>query len=597
MRAPYLYANRFDGREYDTRDIETIKDIIDYTTYEYPDRIMYMYKDVHKEPFKELSYGDFRERMDAMGTALIHMGLKNAKIAIVGNNSWRWALTYFTTVCGVGTVVPIDRNLKQDEIINLLNRAEVEMLFIAPRQFNDADRLFTDVPSLKYISLMQDQAYEDADERIMAQDEIIDKGRELLMQNDGSYTDAVVRPNDVASIIFTSGTTGLAKGVMLSHLNIASNVQNMSKYFHAPNKARALSILPMHHTYEMSCLTMTAIYQYATVVFCEGLKYLQDNFVEAKCSVMLGVPLIFESIHKKIFRQAEKSGEAEKLQKGLEFSKNFGLEKTPRVAKSLFKSVHKIFGNRLHCLIVGGAAIDPQVLIDFKAMGLPIIQGYGMTECSPIIALNPDRFSTDYAAGLPLPGTEIIIDEPDDEGTGEILVKSQSVMLGYYNDPVATAAAIDQDGWLHTGDLGYIDEDGWLYITGRKKNVIVTKGGKNIYPEEIEYYLLLEEDISEAMVYGKDGVAGDDTVVTVIVVPNVSRLNNNGYVGDEAIYKRIEEIVEEVNLKVPAYKKIRRIEVREEEFIKTTTLKIKRAEESNYQYKYDGKTYNKGHRY
>ena len=597
MRAPYFRVGRFDGREYETRDIETVKDIIDYTTYTYPDSIMYMYKDVHKEPFKELTYGDFRERMDAMGTALIHMGLKNAKIAIIGNNSWRWALSYFTTVCGVGTIVPIDRNLKQEEIINLLNRAEVEMLFVAPRQFNDADVLFKEIPTLRYIALMQDQAYDDPDDRIMTQDEIIDKGRELLMQNDGSYMDANVRPEDLSTIIFTSGTTGLAKGVMLSHYNIASNVQNMSKYFHAAKHARALSILPMHHTYEMTCLTMTAIYQVKTVVFCEGLKYLQDNFVEAKCTVMLGVPLIFESIHKKIFRQAEKSGEAENLQKGLDFAKKHKLGELPKVSKTLFKSVHKAWGNRLECFIAGGAAIDPQVMIDFKAMGLPIIQGYGMTECAPIIALNPDTCSTDYAAGLPLPGTELRIGDPDEDGNGEILVKSPSVMIGYYNDPEATAAAIDEDGWLHTGDLGYLDNEGWLYITGRKKNVIVTKGGKNIYPEEIEYYLLLEEEISEAMVYGKDGLAGDDTVVTAIIVPNHKELNNKGFVGDEAIFGRLDEIVENVNLKVPAYKKIRRVEVRKEEFVKTTTLKIKRAEQANYQYDYDSKTYNKGHRY
>ena len=588
---------RFDGKEYEVVEINSIKEIIDNTIYECDDRVAYMYKVSHKEPFRELKYGDFKELMDALGTRLIHMGLKGSKIAIIGENSYRYALTYFTTVCGVGVIVPIDRHLMQDEVKNLLIRADVEMIFADPAQLPKLRPLLDEVETLKNIVLMQEEAFNgDEDERVLSQDDLIDEGRELLVEQDGSYTDAYVDPESLATILFTSGTTGLAKGVMLSHKNFAKNVENMSKFFHAPKNTRALSILPMHHSYEMTCSIMTCFYQGKTIVFCEGLKYLQSNFQEAKCNVMLGVPLIFENIHRKIFKMAEKSGEAENLQKGLEFARKWNIKESKFLTRKLFKSIQDIFGKDLYCLIAGGAAIDPQVLVDFKTMGLPIIQGYGMTECAPIIALNPDRFSTDAAAGLPLPGTEIKIIDKDENGIGEVVCRSESVMMGYYKDPKATAETIDEDGWLHTGDYGFIDGDGWLYITGRKKNVIVTKGGKNIFPEEIELYLLMDEAISEVIVYGREDLA-DDVVCTALIVPSKVYMEENQLTTDEDMYDRIKLAVENANIKVPAYKRVRRIEIRDEEFIKTTTLKIKRFEKENYEYRLDSASFEEGRRF
>lgn len=586
----------FDGKEYKTEKIDTIKDFINLTSYDKPDRIAYMYKLSHSGDFRELSFGDFREMMDAMGTAMIHMGLKGANIAVIGGNSYRFALSYFTTVCGVGTVVPIDKNLMQDEVKNLLERAEVKLVFADGKQLEKVRPMLDELEHLEKIIVMQEEVFEDDDDRILSQDDVIAEGRQYLAQNDGSYIDAIVRGDDLATILFTSGTTGLAKGVMLSHRNFAKNVENMSKYFHCPKNSRVLSVLPIHHAYEMTCTIMTCFYQGATVVFCEGLKYLQSNFVEAKCNIMLGVPLVFENIHKKIFKQAEKMGEGEKLAKGLTFARRWGISDSKFITRKLFKSIQSIFGKNLYCLIAGGAAIDPEVIMDFKTMGLPIIQGYGMTECAPIIALNPDRFSTDRAAGLPLPGTEVDIFEPDENGIGEIICKSDSVMMGYYKDPETTAKTI-VDGWLHTGDYGYIDADGWVYITGRKKNVIVTKGGKNIFPEEIEYYLLLDEAISEAVVYGRDDLGKDDVVCTAIIYPNFEFMKKNGIVEDEDIFNRVKKTVEAANRKVPSYKKIRRIEIRDKEFIKTTTLKIKRFEKENFEYVMDSTTFDAGRRF
>lgn len=595
MRA-FINPMKFEDGIYQVRDASTIKDFVDYTCGEYPKRVAYMYKISHKENFRELTYGQFKDKMNALGTQLIHMGYKGSKIAVLGDNSYRYALTYFTTVCGVGTIVPIDKNLELDEMENLITRADVEVLFTDIKMVEKLKPLLDSSSMLKNIVVMHDAYYENDDERILSQDDLIDAGMELLAQNDYSYIDAVVDKDDVSTILFTSGTTGLAKGVMLTHGNLAANVVNMSKLFDIPKKGRVLSVLPMHHAYEMTCSVMTTFYQGATIVISEGLRYFQNNFVEAKCNVMLGVPLIFENVHKKIFKQAEKSGQAEVLQKGLELSKKLGLAKSKAVTKRLFKTIQAVFGKNLYCLIAGGAAIDPEVIENFRAMGLPIIQGYGMTENAPIIAVNPVKYCKPTSVGVAVPGTEVRIINSDEEGNGEIIVRGPSVMKGYYKDPENTADTI-VGGWLHTGDYGYIDEDGYIYITGRKKNVIITKTGKNIFPEEIEYYLMLEDDIAEVIVYGKEHLIEGDLVCTAIIYPEFNELKTKGITEDEDIYNRIRDIVDEVNAKVPLYKKIRRIEIRDKDFIKTTTLKIKRQESSNYEYKFDDKTFDENRRF
>lgn len=581
---------------YDVRPVSTLKEVVEYSIDKYPKRIAYMYKTSHKEPFRELTFRQFGDKMNALGTELIHMGFKGSKVAVIGDNSYRYALTYLTTVCGVGTIVPLDKNLEIDEIENLLTRADVEIIFTDIKLVEKIKPLLDKVEMLKYIAVMNDSYYDSSDERILSQDEIIDKGFDKLAEKDYSYIDAVVLPEDLSTILFTSGTTGLAKGVMLSHRNLATNTMNTSKMFAIPKKGRVLDVLPMHHAYEMLATVITCFYQGATVVICEGLKHLQTNFVEAECSVLLGVPLVFENVHKKIFRQAEKQGQLEALQKGIDLSKKLGLSKMKAVTKRLFKSIQGVFGKNLYCLIAGGAAINPDVIEDFRAMGIPIIQGYGMTEHAPLISVNPVKHCKPASVGPALPDTEIRIINSDDEGNGEIIVRSQSVMLGYYKDPENTAATI-VDGWLHTGDYGYLDEDGYLYITGRKKNVIVTKTGKNIFPEEIEYYLLLEDDIAETLVYGKEHIIEGDLVCTALIYPDYKQLAQKGITDPADIYARVREIVEEVNDKVPHYKRIKRIEIRDEDFIKTTTLKIKRQVPENYEYKFEDKDFDEGRRF
>ena len=595
-----MNKKKYENQLYDVKYVETIKEMIDASVEAFPDRVAYMYKDEHKELFKTMTYAEFKAEQNAIGAALIERGFKGSKIAVIGENSHRWALSYYSVVCGVGVIVPIDRNLEPGEITNLLERADVEAIFASPKLAPTVVPLLDELPLVKQVIIIaapNDEVDElITDNRLITMSQLVAEGKELVAEGKQGYIDAQINADDLSTILFTSGTTGLAKGVMLSHRNLSQNVFNMYKYVHIPKTGRVLDVLPMHHVYEMTCTVMTSFYQGATVVICEGLKYIQKNFVEAECNIMLGVPLIFENIYRKIWTNAEKSGSTDKLRRAIGMSMKLDLRNNRAVTKRLFKAVHGIFGESLHLLIAGGAAIDPNIIAEFETMGLPMMQGYGMTENSPIIAVNQDRYGKAASVGKPMPGTEVRIIDKDSSGIGEVICKGPSVMMGYYKDAENTAKTI-KDGWLYTGDYGYFDEDGFLYITGRKKNVIVTKGGKNIFPEEVEYYLLLSDYICEVIVYGKPEEVKDDLICTAIMYPDYKALEEAGAENDEDKYKLLKEAVEEANSKMPPYKRVKRIEIREDDFIKTTTLKIKRFEKENYEYQFDDRDFEKGRRF
>ncbi|MDR1068614.1 MAG: AMP-binding protein, partial [Clostridiales Family XIII bacterium] len=380
-----------------------------------------------------------------------------------------------------------------------------------------------------------------------------------------------IDPDALCSLIFTSGTTGLAKGVMLSHTNIVHNVLGMAEFMEVHGWT-ALDVLPMHHTYEFNCGILGTMYQGVTVAFCEGLKYIVKNMAEVKANLILGVPLMFEKMYKMIWRQAESSGKAKTMRRAISLSKAVGGSKL-KATKRVFKAVHQAMGGDMRLIIAGGAAIDPTVIEDFNAMGFTMVQGYGMTECSPIVAVNKDRCHKAASAGLPLGKTEIKIVDADEDGIGEIIYRGPSVTLGYYDDPEETAKVL-RDGWLYSGDYGYIDEDGFVYITGRKKNVIVTKNGKNIFPEEVEYYLQKSDYIEEVVVWGKDELAGD-TVICADVFPNMPHIReNHGNIDEAEIRKLLDGEIDAANEKMPSYKRVKRFDVVEKEFEKTTTQKI-----------------------
>ncbi|MBF1134138.1 MAG: AMP-binding protein [[Eubacterium] brachy] len=566
---------------YEVRDVENLRELIDGSVERFSQRPAFMVKDKTKGKFVSISYKKMQEDIRSLGTSLINLGLRGRKIAVIGENSYYWAISYFAIANGVGVVVPIDRELKEKEVANLLKRAEVSAVIYSKKMKKVMDEVLEDRELRKTLTYpIQMDLSDDEDGRISLR-RLLSHGMDLLDNGDRKYLDVEVDSDALAVLLFTSGTTGLAKGVMLSHRNIVSNTVNMSKYVKIIDGGVGLSVLPMHHTYEMTCHVITGLYQGMSIAICEGLKYIQKNLVEAQVNVMLAVPLIFEMMHKKILSKAKESGKDKTLRRMMNISRKFKLYNKGNITRRLFSNVHNVTGGKISQFIAGGAAINPQVIEDYEAMGFPIFQGYGMTECSPIIAVNKDRYSKAAAAGLPLPGTEVKIYNPDEKGIGEIICRGPSVMLGYYRDDDATREAL-RNGWLHTGDYGYFDQDGFLYVSGRKKSVIITKNGKNIFPEEVEFYLTESEYIEEALVHGIDGLRNDDVIIKAEIFPNYPLFENeNPEVSEDYIEEKIGEIIEKINDTVPKYKRIKRYYIRKTEFEKTTTKKIKRYLDTN----------------
>lgn len=564
---------KYKGVYYPVRDVTDLKDIIVQSTRMFPEHPAYLVKDRKLGKFVPITYGKVKEDLDGFGTKLIDMGLKGRKIAVIGETSYYWILTYFTVVAGVGAIVPLDKNLPQDELMGLVERSGASAIVYSDKSEKSIRPLFDDPFDIEFFISIDGN--EDTD-RVLSMNKLIRQGRELLESGDRRYVSADIDPDQMATLMFTSGTTGLAKGVMLSQRNIAANVQNMSMMFEIPEPGIVLSILPVHHAYEMTCDIWTTFYQGKTIAICEGLRYIQKNMAEVHANVMLGVPLVFEKMYKGMFKQAEARGEGDKLRNAIALSKRLKLYNNKPVVKRMFKAIHQSFGGDMQKFVAGGAAIDPKVIEDFEAMGFTMIQGYGMSENAPIIAVNQDRYSKAESVGLPMPHTEVRIINSDEDGVGEIICKGPSVMLGYYENPEATEEVL-HNGWLHTGDLGYIDKDGFVYVTGRKKTVIVTKGGKNIFPEEVEAVLLEDELIQEVLVHGVTDERVGNVMITADIYPNYKLLKEQkGEMNSSEIYHFYKDLVDEINKKMPAYKQVKRINIRTEEFAKTTTGKIKR---------------------
>ncbi len=568
-----MNSKRYDGVNYPTRDITDLRDLVYQSTELFADNAAYLEKDKKKDEFVPITYRQVKRDLEAFGTKLIDMGLKDKKIAVIGETSYLWFLTYFTTVCGVGVIVPLDKNLPGNELIGLIDRSGAEAIVYADKSKDVIAPLFEDRHGLKYLISMEAVSH---GEDILSMRQLIEEGAELVAGGDIRYTRAKIDPDQMSTLLFTSGTTGMAKGVMLSHRNIANNVIQLSKYFSIPEPGIVFSVLPVHHVYAMTCDIWTTFYQGKTIAICEGLRYIQKNMSEVHPNVMLGVPLVFEKLYKGMWKQAKRRGEDQKLRQALDLSKRLKLYRNKAVVRRMFKAIHSSFGGDLKKFVMGGAAGDAFIMEEFEAMGIEMVQGYGMSECSPIIALNRDRYRKFGPVGQPVDGATVRIVNQDEDGIGEIIVKSDSVMMGYYENEEATAEAI-QDGWLHTGDLGYFDEDGFLYISGRSKTVIVTKGGKNIFPEEVEDVLMTNELIQEVIVHGVEDKRVGNVMVTADIYPNYTLLKEQkGEMSDSDIYHFYQDLVDEMNQQMPPYKWIKRINIRTEEFAKTTTGKIKR---------------------
>ncbi len=555
---------------YETRQITDLKDMLNSSCELYGDNIAFLKKDVPGGEYIEVKYNEYKRDVEALGTALISLGLKGKNIAIIGENRYEWAVSYLGILNGTGTVVPLDKELPEAELESLINRGELSAIIYSKKKDAQIEDIKKKNETIKYyISMDADENTENSYKNLLK------KGNELLNAGDRNFLDAKIDPNAPLVMLFTSGTTEQSKAVLLSHWNIAYDLICSCKSIMVNPEDRFFSVLPLHHTYECTAGFLVPIYRGASIAYCEGLRHISQNLKEAKPTMVLAVPALFENMYKKVWDAVEKQGKTKLIKVMIKISDALyacGIN----IKGILFKKIHENFGGRLRIGIVGAAAMNKDIIAGFRSLGIHMIQGYGLTECAPLAALNRDCYYNDASAGREVPGIKLRIDEPNDEGVGEICVQGDNVMLGYYKNEEATKRAL-RDGWLHTGDLGYFDNDGFLFITGRMKNVLITKNGKNVYPEELEDLINKIDIVKESMVYQTENEQKDDTMLAAIIVPDFDKVKEKyGEITDEELKEKIWEEVKLVNKQLVSYKYIKQIRLRKEELEKTTTLKIKR---------------------
>ena len=578
------------------RPITDIKQMFESSVSKFGDNIAFRQKFKKGEAYREITYKRALEDVNALGTALIERGLKGKRIGIIGDTCYQWESSYLAVIGGVGIVVPLDRELPKEDIKYLIKDAEISAVIYAGK----FDSLFkeikgegdTNLDILINFDLHMDYyltslSGEINDEKIQAYNEegdlswakLISEGKKLILDGDRRFIDAEIIADDMAVILYTSGTTGFAKGVMLSNTNLCENLMAAPTILQVNSFDIFFSVLPVHHTYECTCAFLMPLYKGASIAYMEGLKYITKNLEEVRPTMLLGVPILIETLYKRIWKAAKEGGKDKTLRKLLDINrktKKYGLD----ISRPFTKDIHKVFGGRMRVIISGGAAIDPDILQFFNDIGIIAVQGYGLTECSPMAALNPDveKDMRNSSVGHVLPGMEVKIINPDSEGIGEICFKGPNVMMGYYNNKEATDEVLI-DGWFHTGDLGYVDEQDFVYITGRKKNVIITDSGKNVFPEELEYELSKIPYISESMVWGSDQYdsSNDRSIVATVTLDEDEIESKLGKIySDEDIEKLIWSEIDIINEKNPFYKRIKKLVIRHKEFEKTTGKKIKR---------------------
>ncbi|MBP3696283.1 MAG: AMP-binding protein [Clostridia bacterium] len=563
---------------YEVRQLRDLRDLITQSVDLFGERPAFEVKDFNNNHYN-ISYNEYYEQINALGTALIDMGLKNEKIAVSADNCYEWCLSYMATVLGVGVIVPIDKELLFDDINDILNISDVKLFFCDKKIYKKLDARKDELKKdLQIVHIRQKK-----EDGMTVIEDLLERGRKLLAEGDKRFLEAEIDPDAMCSLLFTSGTTGMSKGVMLCHRNFCFEVMSAMSVVKIKPEDCGISLLPLHHTFESSIILFFAPYCGAKVTFCDGFKYVLKNMKEFNPSVFVAVPLLLETVHRRLMKaiKAKPHGETLfKLGKVLvKAGKKVGLD----LKNVFFKEIIDTFGGNMRLIICGAAPINPQILKDFDAIGIQIIFGYGLTECAPLAIINHDRLHLAESVGEPIPGSEAkIINADPVTGVGEICVKGDMVMLGYYNNPEETEKVIDKDGFFHTGDLGYVDKKGRYYISGRSKNVIVTSNGKNIYPEELEYHLAEDILVGECLVIADKNKKGED-IVGARIYPNFEELKEQ--TGKEAedfsdreLYDIYEKTVNTVNEKLPAYKKILNFKIRRTEFAKTTTQKIKRFE-------------------
>ena len=552
-----------------------LKEMLQKSGEEFGDRPAYIFKTEEKGKFREITHSEFREEINDLGTKLLDLGLKNKRIAVISENRYEWAVDYLAVATGVGVIVPLDKSLPNNEIESLIKRSEVEAIFYSKKYDEVMNKIKEqNETNLKYFISMDLEKEENG---IKSQKELAEQGKALIDNGNRDFLDAKIDNEKMGIMLFTSGTTAMSKAVMLSHKNICSNLADIASVIKVTEKDRFLSFLPLHHTFECTVGFLYPISVGGAICFCDGIRHIAENIKEYKITAMISVPILFESMYKKVMKGIEKKGKLETVKKGMKISQfllKFGID----IRKQLFKEIHQTLGEDARLFVSGGAALDPETEKGFNAMGFTMYQGYGLTESSPVIAAEDDKYQRIGSIGKAFPSIEAKIIDPDEDGIGELVAKGPSIMLGYYNNEEATKETLEGE-WLHTGDLARIDKDGYIFISGRKKFVIVLKNGKNIFPEELETLVNKIEGVKESFVYGRPEDDGDYKICAKLVYDPEVVKEEYGTTDEKELKDILWKEVKKVNKEMPAYKYIRDISVTDKELIKTTTQKTKRAEE------------------
>ncbi len=556
---------------FDVHHIDSIQDMLIKSANLYKEKLAM--EDLTNYPISKLSYNELLDQVLRFGKGLEKLRLKpRTHISLIGENRVQWGVAYLTAMAFNHIIVPIDKNLSANEILNIIHESDSEAIIFSDSfagMIKESKGVFK---NLKHFISMD----------LSGENEWVFSMPQLIKESLPIHISELpqINPDETAEIIFTSGSLGRAKGVMLSQKNLASNLMAMTKMIQITKEDRFLSVLPIHHTYECTCGFLCPLFMGSSVHYARSLKTVSEDMQKAKPTILLGVPLLYDKLFKRVMKTIQddkiKSKVVPPLIKLGVFAEKIGWRGLP---KKIFKELHEKFGGSIRLFIVGGAAPDPKIAKGLREFGFNFVQGYGLTETSPILALNQiDNFKDD-AAGIPLSGIEIKINKPTPDGVGEIYAKGPSVMIGYYKNDLLTNETIE-NGWFKTGDLGYMDNDGFLHIAGRKKNVIIAKDGKNVFPEEIEDILHRSSYILEVLVMGEKDSKHNEVIAAQIVTDAEAFIEysnkNNVPITKELIHEIVGKEIKEVNKELPVYKQIRKFHIREKEFEKTTTQKIKR---------------------
>ena len=557
-------------RLYDYIKIKNLKEMLNKTRKKYGKKTAYKIK-TQDNQYKKITHEEVRNMVDCLGTALINLGLKGKRIAVIGQNRYEWEIAYLAIVCGTGIVVPLDKSLPANELESLIERAEIEAIFYTSKYEEDIKKIkYSGKNKLKHLISMDICEHS---EGIYSQEELIKKGEILLKEGNREFIDSTINSEEMSIMLFTSGTTSVSKVVCLSHKNICSNLMDLASTLDVNSEDTLLSVLPVHHVFECTVGFLLGLYKGAETVFCDGIRHIVKNLKEYNVSVMACVPSLYEGIFNIIKKQLEKEGKLQEILEKEEKYRNASMEEK----RIVFKDIHDMLGGKVKLFISGAAKLDYKIEEKYRLLGINLVQGYGLTETSPVVGIGNNKYHKIGSIGKAVPSVEVKIEDKNEEGIGELVVKGPSVMLGYYENKEATDEVL-KDGWFYTGDLAKIDEEGYIYICGRKKSVIVLKNGKNIFPEEMENLVNKIEGVKESFIFGKQQSEDKDDIkinVQIVfdreVVQEVYKVKN-----EQEIYKVLSDKIKEINKTMPPYKAIRGVLITEKELIKTTTNKIKR---------------------